>query len=99
MNRNKLLDSATGDFLVNQLRAGSLDAVIVYRSNALVNPSTLNDAFIVNIDEPMAVAIQPFAIGSNSNHKNLMMRLLDTLTKNESKLDFLKYGFKWEIKS
>ena len=99
VNRNKLLDSATGDFLVNQLRAGSLDAVIVYRSNALVNPSTLNDAFIVNIDEPMAVAIQPFAIGSNSNHKNLMMRLLDTLTKNESKLDFLKYGFKWEIKS
>jgi molybdenum ABC transporter molybdate-binding protein len=99
VNNNKLLDSATGDFLVNQLRAGSLDAVIVYRSNALANSSTLNDAFIVDIDEPMAVAIQPFAIGANSNHKSLMMRLLDALTGNESKLDFLKYGFKWEIKS
>ncbi len=94
---NKLLDSATGDFLVNQLRVGSLDAVIVYRSNALANPSTLNDAFIVDINEPMAVAVQPFAIGANSNHKNLMGRLLDALTGNESKLDFLKYGFKWEI--
>ncbi len=99
VNSNKLLDSATGDFLVNQLRAGSLDAVIVYRSNALANRSTLNDAFIVDIDEPMAVAIQPFAIGVNSNHKNLMQRLLDALTGDESKADFLKYGFKWEIKS
>ncbi|MEE2808387.1 MAG: molybdate ABC transporter substrate-binding protein [Verrucomicrobiota bacterium] len=99
IEKNLLLSSATGDFLVNQLRAGSLDAVIVYRSNALANSTTLDDAFIVNIDEPMAVAIQPFAIGTNSNHKNLMMRLLDSLTGNESKSDFLKYGFKWEVKS
>ena len=99
IEKNLLLNSATGDFLVNQLRAGSLDAVIVYRSNALANPTTLNDAFIVNIDDPMAVAIQPFAIGNNSGHKNLMMRLLDSLTGNESKSDFLKYGFKWEVKS
>ncbi|MED6300068.1 MAG: extracellular solute-binding protein, partial [Verrucomicrobiota bacterium] len=99
LKKNLLLDSATGDFLVNQLRAGSLDAVIVYRSNAMANPTTLEDAFIVDIDEPMAVAIQPFAIGSDSNHKNLMQRLLDALTGNESKKDFLKYGFQWEIKS
>jgi len=99
IEKNLLLSSATGDFLVNQLRAGSLDAVIVYRSNALANSTTLDDAFIVNIDEPMAVAIQPFAIGTNSNHKNLMLRLLDSLTGNESKSDFLKYGFKWEVKS
>lgn len=99
LKKNLLLDSATGDFLVNQLRAGSLDAVIVYRSNAMANPSTLEDAFIVDIDEPMAVAIQPFAIGSDSSHKNLMKRLLDALTGNESRKDFLKYGFQWEIKS
>ncbi|MFL2480340.1 MAG: molybdate ABC transporter substrate-binding protein [Verrucomicrobiales bacterium] len=99
IEKNLLLNSATGDFLVNQLRAGSLDAVIVYRSNALVNSSTLDDAFIVNIDDPMAVAIQPFAIGTNSSHRNLMMRLLDSLTGTESKSDFLKYGFKWEVKS
>ena len=65
----------------------------------MANPSTLEDAFIVDIDEPMAVAIQPFAIGSDSSHKNLMKRLLDTLTGNESRKDFLKYGFQWEIKS
>ena len=99
IEKNLLLNSATGDFLVNQLRAGSLDAVIVYRSNALANSSTLDDAFIVNIDDPMAVAIQPFAIGTNSSHRNLMMRLLDSLTGTESKSDFLKYGFKWEVKS
>ena len=34
---NLELNSATGDFLVNKLRAGSLDAGIVYKSNALAN--------------------------------------------------------------
>ena len=39
--RNQKLDSPTGHYLVNQIRAGSLDAVVVYRSNGMANPANL----------------------------------------------------------
>ncbi len=97
LGSNLTLDSATGDFLVNQLRAGSLDAIIVYRSNALANSSTLDDAAIVEINDSSALAYQPFAIGLNTKHKNLMTRLFDTLTSQQAKSDFEKIGFKWMV--
>ncbi len=97
IGENKQLDSATGDFLVNQLRAGSLDAVIVYRSNAKANPATLESASIVEVRHPMAVAHQPFAIGAHSDHKYLTERLFRALVAEQGKEQFLKYGFGWEL--
>ena len=94
---NKKLDSATGDFLVNQLRAGSLDAVIVYRSNGMANPLTLTDAHIVEIDSKMAVALQPFAVGIDSEHKHLTERLFNALVDTQGREQFLKYGFQWKL--
>ncbi|MFP6873972.1 MAG: molybdate ABC transporter substrate-binding protein [Verrucomicrobiales bacterium] len=94
---NKELDSATGDFLVNQLRAGSLDAVIVYRSNAQANPATLETAHIVEINQPMAVAYQPFAVGLHSDHKYLAGRMFQALVSNQGREQFLKNGFGWEL--
>ncbi|MCP4848009.1 MAG: molybdate ABC transporter substrate-binding protein [Verrucomicrobiaceae bacterium] len=94
---NKELDSATGDFLVNQLRAGSLDAVIVYRSNAKANPATLKGAHIVDINNDMAIARQPFAIGLNSDHKHLASRLFRALVNDMGRKQFLDYGFEWEL--
>ena len=94
---NKKLDSATGDFLVNQLRAGSLDAVIVYRSNARANAATLEDAHIVEIDSEMAVAEQPFAVGVHSDHKHLTGRLFKALVDSRGREQFLKYGFEWQL--
>ena len=97
IGKNKQLDSATGDFLVNQLRAGSLDAVIVYRSNAKATPATLESASIVEVRHPMAVAHQPFAIGAHSDHKHLTERLFRALVAEQGKEQFLKYGFGWEL--
>ena len=94
---NKKLDSATGDFLVNQLRAGSLDAVIVYRSNGMATPLTLTDAHIVEIDSKMAVALQPFAVGIDSEHKHLTERLFNALVDTQGREQFLKYGFQWKL--
>ncbi len=94
---NKQLDSSTGDFLINQLLAGSLDAVVVYRSNAMAHPPTLDSTHIVEIDHPLAVAHQPFAAGLNSDHKQLVARLFEALTGAEGKEQFLKYGFRWEL--
>lgn len=66
----------TGDLLVNQLRAGSLDAAIVYKSNL----ATLNGVIVpVLIDHPAAKAIQPYAVGDKSRHRQLASRLLEAV--------------------
>jgi molybdate transport system substrate-binding protein len=91
-SKNWIVDSATGDFLVNQLRTGSLDAVVVYRSNGTMVKEHLD---MITIDRPEAHAIQPYAVGKNSKHKQLMSRLLKTLRSSESKEKFLSSGFQW----
>ena len=100
----KLLDSgkvmdgaATGDFLVNQVRAASLDAVIVYRSNALSNSGTEIDTDLVEIDHPEAVAEQPYAVGKGSKHRHLLGRFFDDCVSEQGKEAFLQYGFRWEL--
>lgn len=100
----KLIDSgnlmdgaATGDFLVNQVRAASLDAVIVYRSNALSNIGTETDCDLIEIDHPEAVAEQPYAIGKGSKHRQLLQRFFEACVSEQGKQAFLQYGFRWEL--
>lgn len=95
---NVKLHSATGDFLVNQLKAGSLDATIVYKSNALAAKSTDQDCDIVGIGKPSAVAEQPYAVARDSTHKRLMERFLDACVSEEGKKAFVDHGFRWELK-
>ncbi len=91
------LDSATGDFLVNQLIAGSLDAVIVYRSNAMSNPENLNKHYdIVELNSPDAIASQPFAIAKSTKHRQLLKRFFDRVASAESKARFESVGFSWK---
>lgn len=95
---NLKMESPTGDFLVNQIKAGSLDAVIVYRSNALAAASTAEDFEIVDIKRPGAIATQPYAVGKESDHPQLMNRFLEACISASGKKDFLQYGFRWELK-
>ena len=88
-----MLDSATGDFLVNQMRTGSLDAVIVYRSNAA---AALEDVDIVPLNNPGAQATQPFAVAHSTQHPRTLARLLDALTQPNSRERFGALGFGWE---
>ena len=94
---NLILDSPTGDFLVNQIRVGSLDAVIVYRSNALSHAATREDCDVVEIDAPGSRSRQPYAVGKASMHKQLMARLLRRITSSESRDTFQSFGFRWEL--
>lgn len=82
----------TADMLVNQIRTGSLDAVVVYEANTSQVREHLD---IVRIDHPAAMAIQPYAVGKNSDHKYLMQRLLDTITSEQSQIQFKEVGFRW----
>jgi molybdenum ABC transporter molybdate-binding protein len=89
---NVLVESATGDFLVNQLRTGALDASIVYASNAA---HCLDELEIVEIGNPARMATQPYAVGRNSDHKRTMERLLESIRSASSRARFEALGFGW----
>jgi len=82
----------TADLLVNQLRAGGLDAVIVYEANVSQVREHLD---IVRIDLPSAKAVQPFAVARDSRNKRLAQRLLDAIASAESQEKYKKAGFQW----
>jgi molybdenum ABC transporter molybdate-binding protein len=80
----------TGDFLVNQLRTGSLDAAVVYRTNIQSQPDHF-DAIPLPADK--AKAIQPFAVRKDSRYSAIGHRMLDYLKANKG--SFEKAGFVW----
>jgi molybdate transport system substrate-binding protein len=82
----------TADLLVNQLRAGGLDAVIVYEANISQVREHLDT---VAIDLPSAKAVQPYAIARGSECKHLAQRLLDAVTSAQSQEKYDKAGFRW----
>jgi molybdate transport system substrate-binding protein len=91
--RNVTVQSPTGDMLVNQMRTKSLDAAIVYISNA-AGTGELFDA--VEIDIPCAVVDQPYAVGKDTPHRQLAERLLAALRRAESRRLFEANGFTWK---
>lgn len=79
--------------LVNQLRVGSLDAVVAYISSTY----GFNDIEAFTIEGiPCAIAVQPFAVNKGSKHKQLAARLLDAIKSQESQQLFKEYGFGWK---
>ena len=90
VRKNVVLEVPTADFLVNQMRAGVLDAVIAYR----VNTSSENAPLEFHpITHPGAKAVQPFAVRKDSANRQLALRLLNYLRANRT--DFEKAGFQW----
>lgn len=93
-----IVHADAGHMLVNQLRVGALDVVVVYRSNILSAGETANYVELVDMNLPEAVAIQPYAVAKDSEHKYLMRRLLEAILTPESKNHFLESGFQWVAK-
>lgn len=89
---NLKVESPTGDFLVNQIRTGSLDAIIACRSNWTGVREHLD---AVPIDHPLARMTQPYAVGRSSRYPQLMSRLRDALTSTTSRERFEAEGFGW----
>lgn len=92
VQKNVLGTTPTGDLLVNQMRTGALDAVVVYKSNTLVAEKTLD---VIALDLPGATATQTFAIGQNSRCKQLLGRLFAALQRAESVRHYEQCGFRW----
>ncbi|MDA1275974.1 MAG: molybdate ABC transporter substrate-binding protein [Verrucomicrobia bacterium] len=91
--RNVQVQTPTADLLVNQIRTGSLDVVVVYVANTSQVREHLD---LVSIDVPAAIAVQPYAVSRNSGNRYLMERLLAALTSAKSKAQFESVGFQWQ---
>src|SRR5690606_4503748 len=91
---NVTVQSPTGDYLVNQLKTHSLDAVVVYLSNAA---GAGDDVQAIRIEGlPCSIATQPYGVAKGSPHKYLMQRLYDRLLSAESQNLFQDFGFGWK---
>lgn len=90
VSKNASSQVPTGDFLVNQMRTGSLDAAVVYRIN-IQNAMDHFDAVPLPADKSKAV--QPFAVRRDSDHQQLGRRLLAFLREHRSR--FEEAGFTW----
>ncbi len=93
--KHPVLHADAAHLLVNQLRTGALDLVVVYRSNVLSSPENLKHLEIVEMNLPQAIAIQPYAVAKDSEHKYLMRRLLEAILAPESQKRFRDAGFHW----
>lgn len=96
-SNERIVHADAGHLLVNQIR--SLDAAIVYRSNAQSALKNDPDACtIIDLADGKELARQPFAIARSSQHKYLVKRLLQTITSAESAEQFRQAGFRWVYK-
>jgi ABC-type molybdate transport system substrate-binding protein len=91
--KNVVVQTPTGDMLVNQMRSGSLDAAVVYLSNAAGAGDALDAIRIQGL--PCSVATQPFGVARDSGNKHLSERLLTAIRAEQSKERFAAEGFRW----
>ena len=89
---NWVQEAPQGDFLVNALRTGALDAAIVYASNAAESRDALE---IIDLDTGSITARQPWAIARISDHQQTLQRLHDALVDERSVDRFRSLGFNW----
>jgi ABC-type molybdate transport system substrate-binding protein len=94
---NITLLAGKGDDLVNAMQARSLDAALVYRSNALASPPIRESCDIIALDDPLATATQSFAVALDTPYPHLAARLGDYLCDASARTRFEELGFTWKI--
>jgi molybdate transport system substrate-binding protein len=93
---NVTVQTPTGDMLVNQIRTGSLDAAVVYLSNAAGAGEELDAIRIRGIE--CSIATQPFAVSKETRFPQLTERLFEQLCSAGSRKSFEAEGFRWQKK-
>lgn len=91
VGKNASSQVPTGDFLVNQMRTGSLDAVVVYRINLQSKPDEFE---AIPLPADKSKALQPFSVRQDSPNQQLGRRLLAFLR--EHRKSFEEAGFVWK---
>ena len=90
---NVVVQTPTGDMLVNQMRSGSLDAAVVYLSNAAGAGDVLDAVLITYL--PCSVASQPYGVAAGSPRRRLAERLGEQFRSQLSRAIFEAEGFRW----
>jgi molybdate transport system substrate-binding protein len=90
VRKNVVVETPTADLLVTQMRAGGLEAAIVYKVN--FQPAAEHLEYIA-IQHEGAKAVQPFAVRGDSPNRALGHRLLQFLQANRG--SFEQAGFLW----
>lgn len=93
---NVKVEVPAGDMLVNQMRTGSLDAAVVYLSNAAGAADILDAIQIQGI--ACSVAVQPWAVFKESNYSQTAGRLFKAIQSTEAQADFEAEGFRLPFK-
>jgi len=94
--KTPVVHADAGHMLVNQLRTGALDLIVVYRSNVLSHSENAKEYLdIVEMNLPEAMAVQPYAVARESQHKYVMRRLLEAILTPASRDHFQQSGFQW----
>ncbi len=91
--KNVVVQTPTGDMLVNQMRTGSLDAAVAYLSNAAGSAEFLDAIRIQGL--PCSVATQPYGVAKGSRQRQLSERLLKAIQTDASQAKFASEGFRW----
>ena len=81
--------------LVNQMRTGSLDAAVVYLSNAAGSGEYLDAVRIQGLE--CSIATQPYAVSPQSPNGRTASRLFERICSLESQEDFAAQGFGWKL--
>ncbi len=93
VEKNMIVDQpSTADRLVESVVLGAMDAAIVYRANTTRQREKLN---VHPIDDSIAEAIQPIAVGIDSKYPLLSQRFLDAVRSGDSRAQFEELGFDW----
>jgi molybdenum ABC transporter molybdate-binding protein len=88
---NMVIEADAGHMLVNQLRAGSLDAAVVYQSNVQSSAEATEQLEFKRI--PRVWADQELAISTSTSHRYLLGRLRDLLTSDATREKMAGCGF------
>lgn len=91
VGKNASSQVPTGDFLVNQMRTGSLDAVVVYRINLQSKPDEFE---AIPLPADKSKALQPYSVRKDSPNQQLGHRLLAFLRGHRK--SFEDAGFVWK---
>ncbi len=94
---NVTMETPSGDMLVNQMQAGSLDAAIAYRSHATAAAGFLDAIAISGI--PSSIATQPWAVSKQSEYPRLAGRLFERINSAASRKVFEAEGFRLQDRS
>ncbi len=78
--------------LVPSVTEGGADAALAYYTDTLAKR---NDLEVIEIDSPLAKAVQPFSVARSSKHKYLTRRLFDAIAR--SRDAFQAAGFNWRL--